>query len=669
MKLARKLPFVLILFLFLCAFFALPASCFGTASDIYVTVGKEKISVLDVDEKKKLFLPACADLSALAFVNASDGQTRDRDCSGGRAVVFGSLVTVERGSLPAVFVTLENGSDDFARINVLQSYAASGKIRLIDEAGRTVYSGELEKFWGHGLTSFVSARDKNVSVKNSFNIKLKNKTELTDGAGNIKKYVLIAPRRGDPGRDTTGISQLAAYETYNGLISDGVADINGIYTDVYVNGMYRGVYILCERMNRGGAIDVYDIEENVSSENESRTTMVVSGDPAIDLGVKRFSYTTDAVLENSDTDISGGYVLEIMFSNYTGCGFETGRGMIFGIKYPDACTREMVSYIASYVQSFENALYSRTGMFGDRHFSDYADMKSFADQALVYGFYSNGEYFRTSTYVYKDRDGKLVFGPVWDFETAAHGVENCEIFFNLTVYVVEQQYPWLQRLWHWGDFMKIMYDENASMLAILDGISARLSRLAEEAGGSWAMDETLWGEIDYPATAAEYLNAISVRKNTWTENIWNPDRYLLYVTVSKTDNGDGTVTLNADWKGTEERKLVWEVVEDDGYRFFASGTGSISVPADGTEYMCSAYGLGNAFCEQSISPVFSSPDLEMWSYPVKAEVAPKDNSVTGDIPSGAGNGKSTVPAVICISAALIAVCSAVIVAFRKRPKT
>ena len=170
--------------------------------------------------------------------------------------------SAEVSGIPTVRIELDGGDAAFRAVSADKLHEEPGKLNMTDVNGDVIYSGALEKFRGHGFTSFVPSRDLN--YKNSYNIKLGEKAELIPGAGKIKKWVLLAPRRFDGSRDSTGLSQLSAFMTYSELVGDEYFEIKGEYVDLYVNGDYRGVYILCERMNDGGAIDISDLEKSVS---------------------------------------------------------------------------------------------------------------------------------------------------------------------------------------------------------------------------------------------------------------------------------------------------------------------------------------------------------------------------------------------------------------------
>lgn len=642
-----------------------------------------------------LYLPKTVDASALTLMYTGNGNltyegdvymwgdTFEVDASSGVVTMNISGIGQYRlrimtgGNISSVYIELDGGDDAFRAVCADKSHEEPGELYMTSKDGAVLYSGTLEKFKGHGFTSFMPSWDTN--FKNSYNIKLGEKAELVSGSGKIKKWVLLSPRMYDGSRDRTGLSQLMAYRTYTGLVGDRYFGMEGEYVDLYVNGDYRGTYILCERMNDGGAIDVKNLDDEVIGEGRLMTVND-RNDPAIELGIQQYTYSDDAVLSGSDVDISGGYVLEVMFGTYEGCGFKTANGVYFNIKSPEFCTQEMVQYIASEVQGFENAIFSETGYNSDgRHYTEYADMESLADMVLVYAYYQNFEYFRTSTYIYKDSDGeehdKLTFGPVWDFETTARELSQSNTFFDMTfTYFNQQQFVWSEQLWQHGDFMATMYRENEKMRSSLDTLLSGVNTIISDVSPSQEMSTHRWGSEGYDSAANDYVNAAETRYDVWFDRLWG-DGYLLYVDVLTDVNEDGTITMTADVGGTYSGQVTWYVLNSSdptSFKLYNNRSDSITVPSDGSSYFCMATGNNNAHADFTPGAIFSSRTVMMRSAPIKADAEsltpqktePETTPATEpENNNGEGGCGSSVAAVYIAAAAVTAA-----LIFRKRKK-
>lgn len=133
-------------------------------------------------------------------------------------------------------------------------------------------------------------------------------------------------------------------------------------------------------------------------------------------------------LKASDTSpekITGGYLMEVdVRRGEDFCVTAARSGMVFCLASPDTLAepgREAQrDYIANYLAATDAA------MFGD----DFADpaigYAAWIDVASLVDYYLAQEVLRNvdgdlrlSTYIYKPRDGKLTFGPLWDFDIAA----------------------------------------------------------------------------------------------------------------------------------------------------------------------------------------------------------------------------------------------------------
>ena len=166
------------------------------------------------------------------------------------------------------------------------------------------------------------------------------------------------------------------------------------YVELILNGDYRGIYILVEKIKRDGdRVDIAKLDEDD-----------LAGD-----------------------SLTGGYILRIDWlddaqgfeSNYNSQG---GNPMFYQWYYPKAnkIKPQQAAYIQDWMAEFEEALYSNDYMnsLGNRY-TDYIDLNSFTDFLLINEFSKNSDGYKLSSYVHKDKDskgGKLVAGPIWDFD-------------------------------------------------------------------------------------------------------------------------------------------------------------------------------------------------------------------------------------------------------------
>ena len=174
------------------------------------------------------------------------------------------------------------------------------------------------------------------------------------------------------------------------------------YVDLYVNGDYRGIYVLMEKIKRDKRrVDIAKLKDSD-----------ISGD-----------------------ELTGGYIFKIdkgppdWLSKYN--SFNKSDKLIYQLVYPDIEEVEPVQYkyIVSYVDSFETAMFDENLRYGNKFFEEYIDLTSFAEAHILNEIGRNVDGYKFSSYFYKRKDskgGKIVAGPAWDFNLAFRNADYCE---------------------------------------------------------------------------------------------------------------------------------------------------------------------------------------------------------------------------------------------------
>lgn len=168
------------------------------------------------------------------------------------------------------------------------------------------------------------------------------------------------------------------------------------FVDVEVNGVYLGVYQLTEHVRI--APDRVNIPE------------LKAEDTATNL-------------------ITGGYLIEVDETRGEVFCFDSSRsGMTFCLKNPEklleAGWEDKRAYIETYIAQTEDAIFSADFSDPVLGYAAYLDVDSAINYYLINELVKNvdGD-LRRSTFLYKKRDGKLTFGPVWDFDIAIGNAE------------------------------------------------------------------------------------------------------------------------------------------------------------------------------------------------------------------------------------------------------
>lgn len=235
------------------------------------------------------------------------------------------------------------------------------------------------------------------------------------------------------------------------------------YCEVFLDGKYQGLYLMIESVK----VD----------KNRVNVTEVMDGSVSTGYMVSRERLGDTAFALHNFGTYSGKTMNEL------------------GMAYPGTKTRteEYAEYVRQDIGKFEKALYSLDYDTPGKSYEEYIDVQSFIDYFLLNEFSLNVDGGGLSTYAHKDIRGKLVMGPVWDFNNSFDNYE----YYTLRMdefYVVEKS--WYVMLFRDEDFVEetiaryhllrqgILSDEN--IFSILD-------ETREFLGPAIARNDAVWG--------------------------------------------------------------------------------------------------------------------------------------------------------------------------------
>ena len=200
------------------------------------------------------------------------------------------------------------------------------------------------------------------------------------------------------------------------------------HADLYINGDYRGSFVVCERVESGpDRIDIPDLGKENEKVNRGidLDTLPPAGtgeNGTAPQGAESGSARWTA-LPNEPDDLTGGYLLEIELANRFAQepnGFVTKNGVPVVIREPENAGGKETTYIRSYVEEAVEALYSPDGYnTGGKHYTEYFDLDSFVNMYILQELSNNVDAGQTSFFMTKAwENGKLVFSPIWDMDLA-----------------------------------------------------------------------------------------------------------------------------------------------------------------------------------------------------------------------------------------------------------
>lgn len=450
-------------------------------------------------------------------------------------------------------------------------------LRMVSADGKSSETTLVEKIKCRGSASFDWAE------KKSYAIKLESSCELIKGAGSSKKWALVANDVYDQNmlHDRSGLLNFSSRWMYKALKGKYAVDMR--FVDLYMNGEYRGLYMLTEKievsktrisltkakmkyedksavtrvvgscglfLNGETVWDGYDTANHRDrmDTNCSRITTVQyhtaaedRADPAIRQGIRAYQYAT-----NSKVQKQGGYLLEIdiTFSDVT-AWFVTRRGAAIALKEPEYASREQVQRIAAYVQRFEDALYAQSGFNSEgRRFTAYADMNSAVRYTITEFFLANIDTFRTSTFLSVDLiKGKLQpirFGPVWDNDYCK--IDSTHMISGKLAFKLKSKgsgypmFPWIEQLFTKSEYVSLMNKVWKKELMSATGklASSVLPKQIKTMESSLKMNALITNSFDPQAHVNRAFEGIKGRIKTW-KGLWSSS-HLKGVSVSCKDN-------------------------------------------------------------------------------------------------------------------------------------
>ncbi|MHC4537212.1 MAG: CotH kinase family protein, partial [Planctomycetota bacterium] len=177
----------------------------------------------------------------------------------------------------------------------------------------------------------------------------------------------------------------------------------------------------------------------------------------IKLGKNRVNITKLEPSDNAEPQITGGYIIKKDKLDPGDLTFSTSRGLSLIHLEPDRAeiTQEQMDWIKGYINEFEAVLYGPNFTDPIDGYAKYIDVDSFIDIHILVELTKNIDGFRLSTYMYKDRGGKLYMGPAWDYNLSLGNANYLEGWIPTGWYyplISAGDYPWWRRLFEDPEF-------------------------------------------------------------------------------------------------------------------------------------------------------------------------------------------------------------------------
>lgn len=225
---------------------------------------------------------------------------------------------------------------------------------------------------------------------------------------------------------------------------------------------YEGLYLMIENMT----VSKYRVDLPAFSENSEYLPFLL----------RRDRYDPNGVL----------------LDNYS-----TRNKLLYGfldIKWPGESTlsQSSIQRITDEIDRFEEALFAEDyNKFVQ--YRNYIDMDSFVDYFALNEYLISYDAGYNSTYIYSDYSGKLIMGPVWDFDGAMDNDRYEDAFLYTTAF---HSAPWFQQMLRDPEFTRLIverYQELRQSILSDASIQAFIDGTVEGLGSAIDRDWARWG--------------------------------------------------------------------------------------------------------------------------------------------------------------------------------
>jgi len=225
--------------------------------------------------------------------------------------------------------------------------------------------------------------------------------------------------------DATFLHHYLGYKWYAAM---GHYASRSTFVDLEINGKYKGVYLFMEKLKEDG--DRIDVDDLLPNENDElnitggyilKIDKTAGGDVAPGQPLEYYlNNWGDDAKYSQDNSFRSAFDTFGAPLNSEPYGAKTSQETYFLYEYPkaDRISDQQKSYIQNYIHEFELALLNDDFTSDSRTYTNYIDVESFVDYFIINELTKNVDGYRLSTYMHKDKGGKLKMGPIWDLNIA-----------------------------------------------------------------------------------------------------------------------------------------------------------------------------------------------------------------------------------------------------------
>ena len=329
------------------------------------------------------------------------------------------------------------------------------------------------------------------------------------------------------------------------------------WVDLYLNGEYAGLYLLCERN------EVHPERVDISEEG----SFLVSMEMRDRIIAQRYPYVS------------------------------TDAEQYLRIHYPEQLSSFQIQELEEKWQSAENAILAQDGRdpVTGKTWQEQIDLDSWVKKYLLEEIFGNADAGYLSQFFYCDGaegEGKLYAGPVWDYDlsmglesgwqlTAPNG-----LYANRSFAKAGYGTPWFSCLYQKDMFYQRMVElYQCDFLPLLkDYLDGHIQNCSEQIARAYVLNQIRWGlENTDIREEAEYLKWFMGERTAFLNRIW-VDQMPYY--LIQADNGKGG---NYGWYGVfpgETLTALPELADLESWEFLGWYTAATGEPFSFAEPVC-----------------------------------------------------------------------------------
>lgn len=470
-----------------------------TLFDVEVSVSdsSEKIDYFENDNTIYIFVPSYAQVSDVTITKADTDVTingealtdaltladfeTEREYSisyiSGDEEYSKNLVIMRSGGVATMHIDTMSGTMDY--IHEDKENNESATMRLYTDSGALDYEGDIESISGRGNYTWDSFD------KKPYNLTLAQEADLLS-LGVAQRFVLLANAL-----DDSNIRNKFLYDMASKVGLSYTTDSQ--YVDLYLNGEYAGLYLLCEK------VEVHPQRVDISTDGSFLVSMV----PQIRATADNYTY------------------------------IQTASTQALRVHYPLSNSDEELGELTATFQSVENAIMSENSVDSTtgKKLTQLIDLESWARKYLMEEVSANWDACAASQYFYydfSDGTGNIHASPVWDYDNTmgnknAFGTENpCVLYGNHESTRTNLYTPWFYHLYQKDEFynlvVKLYKDE--FLPAFESAIDNDLNTYFDMVKTASVLDNIRWDNDADTQAEVEYLQTYMGERLKFLSKIW-----------------------------------------------------------------------------------------------------------------------------------------------------